>query len=51
MYMIIMFAGRTIKPFMGGFELYKEAEEICDYYNWIYHDENGFEWDLDIIEE
>jgi len=51
MYTIIMYAGRTVNCFMGGFKTFEGAKAICDFYNWVYYDENNFEWQLDIIKE
>lgn len=51
MYTIIMYNGTTVEHFMGGFEDCQEAFDICEYYNWVYYDENQFLWQLDIIKE
>lgn len=51
MYKIVMYAGKTEMDFIGDFDTYEEAEEICKSYEWVYYDENDFEWDLDIEED
>ena len=50
MYRIMMYAGRTQFEFMGDFEDYKEAYDICKSYNWVWYDEHDFEWQLEVEE-
>lgn len=34
----------------GGFESEEEANEVAQGYKWHYVDENGFDWDLKVVE-
>ena len=35
---------------LATFEDYEEAVKFCEVQNYCYTDENGYEWDLDVVE-
>ena len=50
MFRITMESGATKRNFMDGYETKYAAIEECEYYNWRWIDEDGFEWRLDVEE-
>lgn len=51
MYMVIMKSwGNADRIFQDGFATYEEAFMLCQFYDWCYIEEGGYEWDLDIRE-
>lgn len=51
MFFKIVMVSRSVKhDFMGGLS-FAEAQELCEFYNWEYMDENGFVWDLEIEDD
>lgn len=43
--------GGTCYCFMGGFDSEEEAVKVASNYDWIFVDENGFAWSLEVVEE
>lgn len=51
-YKIVMESGGgTSYDFMGGFETEEEAIEVAQSYDYHFTDENGFDWNLEVVEE
>lgn len=48
---IAMESGSVRYILFGGLESEEEANEVAQAYEWHYVDENGFDWDLEVVEE
>lgn len=47
----VIIRSRIVKhDFMSGLS-FKEAEELCEEYDWVWVDENGFAWDMEIDDD
>lgn len=49
-YNVYMESGSGARFLLASFEDYDEALEFCQKHNYCYTDENGFVWDLDLVE-
>lgn len=47
---VYMDDGHGVRYLLASFEDYDEAVDFCQAHNYCYTDENGFVWDLDLVE-
>jgi hypothetical protein len=49
-YNVYMESGSGARYLLASFDDYDEAVRFCEAHNWSFTDENGYVWDLDLVE-